>query len=199
MILKLVRPIVLITVITFFNTMGATAQDDTLSQAPVKKSKPKHNYRPGRAALLSTVLPGAGQFYNRRYWKPPILYAGAAALIYWINFNSTEYNKFNTAYASRVAFRATDTTNALTQVGTPYEDFSDNELRVTRDAYRRDLEFSIIISTAVYALNIVDAYVDAHLRQFDINEDISLSVHPLLYSYNYSQFAGGIKLNFTIK
>jgi len=197
MILKLVRPIVLITVITFFNTMGATAQNDSLSQAPVKKSKPKHNYRPGRAALLSTVLPGAGQFYNRRYWKPPILYAGAAALIYWINFNSTEYNRFNTAYASRVSFRTDTTQNAL-QPG-EFQDFSDNELRVTRDAYRRDLEFSIIISTAVYALNIVDAYVDAHLRQFDINEDISLSVHPLLYSYNYSQFAGGIKLNFTIK
>lgn len=198
MIIKLVRPIVLIIVLTFFNTMGATAQDDTLSQAPVKnKTKPKHNYRPGRAALLSTLLPGAGQFYNRKYWKPPILYAGAAALIYWINFNSTEYNRFNTAYASRMAFR-TDTTQFAIQPG-EFRDFSDNELRVTRDSYRRDLEFSIIVSTAVYALNIVDAYVDAHLRQFDLNEDISLSVHPLLYSYNYSQFAGGIKLNFTIK
>jgi hypothetical protein len=198
MIIKLVRPIVLIIVLTFFNTMGATAQDDTLSQAPVKnKTKPQHNYRPGRAALLSTLLPGAGQFYNRKYWKPPILYAGAAALIYWINFNSTEYNRFNTAYASRMAFR-TDTTQFAIQPG-EFRDFSDNELRVTRDSYRRDLEFSIIVSTAVYALNIVDAYVDAHLRQFDLNEDISLSVHPLLYSYNYSQFAGGIKLNFTIK
>ncbi|MCR6638973.1 MAG: DUF5683 domain-containing protein [Sporocytophaga sp.] len=197
MILKLVRPIVLITVLTFFNTMGATAQDDTLSQAPVKKSKPKHNYRPGRAALLSTVLPGAGQFYNRRYWKPPILYAGAAALIYWINFNSTEYNRFNKAYASRISFRA-DTTQDARQPG-DFENFSDNQLKVYRDSYRRDIEFSIIITTAVYALNIVDAYVDAHLRQFDINEDISLSVQPLLYSYNYSQFAGGIKLNFTIK
>lgn len=197
MILKLVRPIVLITVLTFFNTMGATAQNDTLSQAPVKKSKTKHNYRPGRAALLSTVLPGAGQFYNRRYWKPPILYAGAAALIYWINFNSTEYNRFNKAYASRISFRA-DTTQDARQPG-EFENFSDNQLKVYRDSYRRDIEFSIIITTAVYALNIVDAYVDAHLRQFDINEDISLSVQPLLYSYNYSQFAGGIKLNFTIK
>ncbi len=197
MILKLVRPIVLITVITFFNTMGATAQNDTLSQAPVKKSKTKHNYRPGRAALLSTVLPGAGQFYNRRYWKPPILYAGAAALVYWINFNSTEYNRFNKAYASRISFRA-DTTQDARQPG-EFENLSDNQLKVYRDSYRRDIEFSIIITTAVYALNIVDAYVDAHLRQFDINEDISLSVHPLLYSYNYSQFAGGIKLNFTIK
>jgi hypothetical protein len=197
MILKLVRPIVLITVLTFFNTMGATAQNDTLSQAPVKKSKPKHNYRPGRAALLSTILPGAGQFYNRRYWKPPILYAGAAALAYWINFNSTEYNRFNKAYASRISFRA-DTTQSAIQPG-EFEGFSDNQLKVYRDSYRRDIEFSIIITTAVYALNIVDAYVDAHLRQFDINEDISLSVQPLLYSYNYSQFAGGIKLNFTIK
>lgn len=197
MILKLVRPIVLITVLTFFNTMGATAQDDTLSQAPVKKSKTKHNYRPGRAALLSTILPGAGQFYNRRYWKPPILYAGAAALVYWINFNSTEYNRFNKAYASRISFRA-DTTQDARQPG-EFENLSDNQLKVYRDSYRRDIEFSIIITTAVYALNIVDAYVDAHLRQFDINEDISLSVQPLLYSYNYSQFAGGIKLNFTIK
>ncbi|GAL85108.1 hypothetical protein MYP_2336 [Sporocytophaga myxococcoides] len=197
MILKLVRPIVLITVITFINAMGATAQNDTLSQAPVKKSKPKHNYRPGRAALLSTVLPGAGQFYNRRYWKPPIIYAGAAALAYWIRFNSLEYTRFHNAYSSRVGFRISNDPS-VKQPG-EFKDYSDNELKLTRDSYRRDLEFSIIISTAVYALNIVDAYVDAHLRQFDINEDISLSVHPLLYSYNYSQFAGGIKLNFTIK
>lgn len=148
--------------------------------------------RPATAAILSTVLPGAGQVYNKKYWKVPILYAGGGALIYFTISNYRGYVKYRDAYKMRVD-QDPNTVDPYINI------YDDNALRYLRDAYRRDFEFFTIMTGALYVINILDAYVDAHLKYFDVNENLALSVKPLFYQNNYSQFAGGISLNLKFK
>lgn len=130
-------------------------------------------HSPKKATLLSTFLPGAGQFYNRKYWKMPIIYAGLGTSIYFIASNNHYYNDFRTAYIQR-----TDE-NPLTI--DPYEgQYNESNLKDIRDYYRRNMELSVIATTAIYLLNIVDAAVDAHLYEFSVDDDLSIRIQPTL-------------------
>jgi len=129
-------------------------------------------HRANRAALFSAVLPGLGQIYNRKYWKPPILYAGLIALGYAIEFNNSNYKIFRKAYLYRVDGDST-TVDDYEKI---YPDA--NALLVRKDYYRRTRDLMWIITTGVYILNIIDAYVDAHLSDFDISDNLSLNAQP---------------------
>ncbi len=125
---------------------------------------------PVRAAMLSATLPGLGQVYNRKYWKVPIIYAGFGTLLYFVDFNSTNYNKWRKAWLARVD-------------GNPntVDDFplhSTDVLERAMNFYRRNLEITYILSAALYLLNILDASVDAHLMNFDVGETLSFGVQP---------------------
>jgi hypothetical protein len=140
------------------------------SKIPVDTSYTKR--RANKAALFSAVLPGAGQFYNKKYWKPPILYAGFIALGYAIEFNNRNYKIFRKAYLYRVDGDST----TIDDYEKVYPDA--NALLVRKDYYRRTRDLMWIISSGVYILNIIDAYVDAHLSDFDISDDLSLNAQP---------------------
>jgi hypothetical protein len=128
------------------------------------------NHRANRAAILSAVIPGAGQVYNKSYWKVPVLYAGIGALIYFIDFNQKNYKTFRTAYIFR------NDLDSSTVDG--FSNYTNDDLLVRRDYYRRNRDLCYIIVGVVYVLNIVDAYVDAHLKDFDVGDDLTLSTHP---------------------
>ncbi|HEY8401098.1 MAG TPA: DUF5683 domain-containing protein [Cytophagaceae bacterium] len=172
------------------------SQTDTLFYADPDSgtvlSKTPHTPIPKRAALYSAVLPGLGQAYNRQLWKVPVIYAGIGTLTYFIISNRQEY----LIYRDALRFAAdTIPGNEMPQFANASIDF----LRVNRDYYRRNLELCIILSSALYALNIVDAYVYAHLKGFDVGGDIALKVKPFLFHRNNTELATGLTLNISFK
>ena len=159
----------------------ATAQQDTIPRQDTiiqkeNKVDTSHVHSPKKAALYSALLPGLGQAYNQKYWKIPIVYAGFGTLVYFINQNNTEYNKFKDAYAFVIAEEEGDPPNEYVD---RYERNTD-KLRKIKDYYRRNLELSYILTGTLYLLNILDATVDAHFFHFNVDEDLSLKVAPYM-------------------
>lgn len=162
-------------------TSEATAQQDTIppqdtTQQKEKKIDTTQVHSPKKAAMYSALLPGLGQAYNQKYWKIPIVYAGFGTLVYFINQNNTEYNKFKDAYAFVIAEKEGNPPNEYVE---RYEQNAD-KLRKIKDYYRRNLELSYILTGTLYLLNILDATVDAHFFNFNVDKDLSLKVEPYI-------------------
>jgi hypothetical protein len=159
---------------------------------PFVKSNKKQNHSPKKAALLSAILPGAGQVYNKKYWKLPIIYAGAAGLTYSFQFNHSRYIKYRDAYKYRIDDDASTTDN---YVGV----YSDDNLNTLQKYYHRYRDLTVIGFAALYALNVIDASVDAHLFTFDVSDNLSMNLAPtLINTANLNQYTTGLtlKLNF---
>ncbi|MGE7774531.1 DUF5683 domain-containing protein [Chitinophaga sp. NPDC101104] len=150
---------------------------DTVYASPadsiVANYKPLHS--PRKAAFYSAVLPGLGQIYNRQYWKVPIVYAAIGVSTGVFLFNMDKYREFRGALRARVANRDNP------DWADPYKRYPDGDLSYLRDAYRQYVDYSVLVFVAAYALNIVDATVFAHLRQFDISNDLSIRVSPKMF------------------
>jgi hypothetical protein len=130
-------------------------------------------HSPHKASILSAVLPGAGQIYNRKYWKAPIVWAGLGTCVYFIQENSAEYRRYKDAYIALVDGDPTTTDEFNGQ-------FSAAQVLDVTDTYRRWRDLSYIAFGLVYMLNIVDAGVDANFVHFDVSRDLSLNVGPSL-------------------
>ena len=138
---------------------------------------------PQRALWLALVLPGAGQIYNRKYWKLPIFYGGFIGCHYALSWNNTMYKDYSQAYLDiSDNDPGTASYNRFLHLGVEITEANKarfTELFKTRkDRYRRWRDMSIIAMVAVYALSVIDAYVDAELSEFDISKDLSLRVQP---------------------
>jgi hypothetical protein len=126
-----------------------------------------------KKATYWSLLPGAGQIYNKKYWKLPIVYTGFGVIGYFAFSNRSEYLKFHDAYICSVTLgEACD--NELA------DKYSTDDLKSIRDYYRRNMELSFILGAAWYVLQMLDAVVDAHLYYWDVSEDISLKVEPVI-------------------
>ena len=136
----------------------------TLVSSIVFSQKINEEKSPKKAALYSAVLPGAGQFYTKKYWKIPIYYSGLITSIYFINDNSKKCLKYKEA-----ALLSYDT--GENQFGYTY-----SQLKDLKEHYRRNRDVSYFILTGIYILNIVDASVNAHLFNYDISDDISFNI-----------------------
>ena len=169
--------------------------------ATAKKSKEWS--RPKKALVLALVLPGAGQAYNKKYWKMPILYAGVGACAYFWISNQVAYRELKDAYLRNyydaLADPAHEVYEANLKYGTVQVYTSIAQLSTDRDTYRRYRDFSIAGSVALYVISVLDAYVDAHLREFDLNPDLSFSIKPVFYNYNNATFAPGLSLSLRVK
>jgi len=141
---------------------------------------------PARAAFYSAVLPGLGQAYTKKYWKIPIVYAAIGSGIYFYLQNNDRYNLFRDEFKRRLA-GITD--GELSQ-------FSEDQLVDLQDRFRRDQEFSLLLTVAAYLLNIVDANVTAHLQQYNINEDLSFKPKVDLNQFN-TGLNYGISFNYS--
>ena len=138
-----------------------------------------------KATTLSTICPGAGQIYNKSYWRVPLVVGGFATTIYCIDWNNRGYQRFKKAYRLRFDY---DTNPELYPNGSPDEfggRYASSFLKNLRNSYRRNRDLCIILTAGIYLLQIMDAHVDAHLRDYDISDDLSVDVTPVLdYSYH---------------
>ena len=126
-----------------------------------------------KATTLATICPAAGQIYNKSYWKVPIVLGGIATMGYVINFNNRGLERFKLAYDL-----VTDgDPNTIDEFNGRY---TADYLKKLRDNYRRNRDLCIIITAGLYLLNIIDAHVDAHLKDFDISDDLSMRLEPAL-------------------
>lgn len=126
---------------------------------------------PSRAAFYSAVIPGLGQAYNKKYWKIPIVYAGLATGVFFYIDNNNNYNRFRDAFKRRLAGFTDD--EFFGDGETPI--ISNDRLINAQETAQRNRDYSIITIIVFYGLNIIDANVDAHLRQYDISENLSVS------------------------
>lgn len=139
---------------------------------------------PKKIALFSSILPGLGQYYNRHYWKIPVIYAGVGAAIYFANDNLKNYNLYRKL---SVAHEMGDQELIATS---PY---SREMVNLQRDYYRRNLDLTVLITALGYGLQVIDAVVFAHLNNFDISDDLSLRAQPVLMPQ------GGIGMGLVLK
>jgi len=149
---------------------------------------------PSRAAFYSAVLPGLGQAYNEKYWKIPIIYAGMATGVYFYLQNDKDYDRFRNAYKRRLAGYTDD--EFYGDGSSPA--ISNDRLITAQRSAQKNKDVSIIVSLAFYLVNIVDANVDSHLKQYNVSED--LSVQPKLDMNGINTQANyGLSLTYTFK
>lgn len=156
---------------------------EPIEQAEVIEMKARQ-FNPRKAGLYSAVLPGLGQAYNKKYWKMPIIYGGFIGLGYGINFYNNNYNTFRNEL-----FDILETGDDLSFSG-----FSEDQLRSLVERNRRERDFFIVLTAVLYFLNIADAHIDAHLKEFDLNEKLKLAIDPTLSQPNYSTVQAGLSL-----
>ncbi len=170
------------------DTVAVDIDSVALGKILAQKVKPKKDWNkwrpnPKRAMWLAIVLPGAGQIYNRKYWKLPIVYGGFIGCLYAATWNNQMYHDYEQAYMDIMDDNPqTQSYNQFLHLGktvdeTNIEDYK-SLFKRRKDYYRRYRDLSIFIMIGVYALSIIDAYVDASLSEFDISDDLSLRVQP---------------------
>lgn len=159
---------------------------------------------PKKATMLSAAIPGAGQIYNGHWWKVPILYAGIGTLGYFIYWNNDQYILNRNAYIDFIDGDPNTTRyEELLQEGQDIDDFDPDWFEQTvenrKDSYRRDRDFLIICMVGVYALNIIEANVAAHLHDFDVSDDLTMKIAPELdYNFMSRKPVMGVSLKFNI-
>lgn len=140
---------------------------------------------PSKAAFYSAILPGLGQAYNKKYWKIPIVYGAMATSMYFYAWNNTKYHDYRDAYKRRLAGYNDD----------EYQYLDDSRLIQGQRFYQRNRDLSLLVTIGFYILNIVDANVDAHLIQFNVNDNLSLA--PEIYQTDFTTKPNlGLTLNF---
>ena len=147
-------------------------------------------HSPHTATMYAAILPGLGQIYNKRYWKLPLLYGGAAALCYAVHFNGKYYKKYRNAYRDFVIGDPNNksyedivinkTNLTVEDVETTYRTWFTTVLRNKKDYYRRYRDLSYFGLIGLYVVQIIDAAVDAHFYTFDVTDDLSLQWQPTI-------------------
>ncbi len=171
---------------------GLTLDSIAQETDPPKPTKEKTDYpalpkNPRKAVILSAILPGAGQVYNNKTWKVPIIYGGLATDIYFIGFNNRRYEVFKEALNG---FDNGDTSQ--------FPNLNREALVRNVNYWRRNRDLTFLLLGVIYALNMVDANVDAHLSGFEISDDLALDVEPHFESFagNNNSLGISFKLNF---
>ena len=157
----------------------------------IAKKRDWATWRPNtkRAMWLALVLPGAGQIYNRKYWKLPIVYGGFVGCAYALRWNNQMYRDYSQAYLDLMDNDPnTQSYNQFLHLGAKIDDSNKARyqklFKSRKDTYRRWRDLSVFCLIGVYALSVIDAYVDASLSEFDISKDLSLRVEPTIINNN---------------
>ncbi|WP_245803597.1 DUF5683 domain-containing protein [Algoriphagus marinus] len=183
-------PLVAFIFLFLLTSQFSFGQEVTSRPKPVKKVKPDYSNlpkNPRKATMLSAILPGAGQVYNEKAWKVPIIYAGLITDVYFIGYNNTRYQVFKEALIASDNGEPTD-----------FPNLNRDGLVRNVDYWRGNRDLCYILLGAIYALNLIDANVDAHLSGFDISDDLALKIDPKLESFSANNNSVGfsIKLKF---
>jgi hypothetical protein len=183
------------------DTVGADSLSKGIMAALDKQPKTKKVPRdwttwkpnPQRALWLALVFPGGGQIYNRKYWKLPIVYGGFIGCLYAMNWNNNMYKDYSQAYLDICDNDpGTASYNRFLHLGAQIKTQADEQrykeiFRKRKDKFRRWRDLSFFVMVGVYALSVIDAYVDAELSVFDISKDLSFSVEPTLLNDGQSR------------
>jgi hypothetical protein len=182
-----VRRFCFITFIFFAVTSNVIAQNDNslLIANDTLKSNPINPLAPSKAAFYSAILPGLGQAYNKKYWKIPIVYGAMGTSLYFYFSNNQQYHNYRDAYKKRLA--------GLEE--TRYDFLTDSQLIQAQRVTQRNRDLSLLVTLGFYILNIVDANVDAHLMQFNVND--KLTFQPDVYQNTITSKPNlGLSLNY---
>ncbi|MPQ45676.1 hypothetical protein GCQ56_01535 [Marinifilum sp. N1E240] len=193
----------------FTSILKVEAQQFTADTVQVVESNVKI-HSPHKATMYSVILPGLGQAYNKKYWKIPILYAGIGATIYAINWNTKNFKRYKNGFkdfSNYYDFKYQDpdletpidepSTKRYEDLYTDGFDFENSsssfdswfktQLKNKKDSYKQDRDLSYIILAGVYVLNIIDAAIDAHFTNFNVNDNLTIRVEPAV---SYSALSG---------
>jgi hypothetical protein len=179
------RRIILLLFISFIINLKSQDIDSVQKESKkleIKKSNTFNN--PKKAGLLSLVIPGAGQIYNKRYVKAPIIWAVLGSFGYFYIQNNSEYQKARTSFVSLI--------DTISSNNIPYNG-STNLAEVTafKNNYRSNRDLFLILGVVFYGLQIVDAVVDAHLMGFNVNDNLSLHIQPVVIPNQQTLTLGG--------
>lgn len=181
---------------------------DSLANGLIRKGRDwsKWTPNPQRALWLALVIPGAGQMYNRKYWKLPLVYGGFMGCIYAMSWNNMMYKDYAQAYLDIMDDDpGTDSYNKFLHLGRQITEANMEQYKTIfkkrKDKYRRWRDLSFFCMVGVYALSVIDAYVDAELSVFDISKDLSMKVRPAVMSSSLSDnplYASSVGVNCSI-
>lgn len=197
------NPIRLLLVSIFTLTIGwASAQNDTINkveievtnsdtiQGSLSDSSLMKLHSPKKAAIFSAIIPGAGQVYNKKYWKVPVIYILGGGLVYLVSSNYNEYQRYRTTYIARVDSNSSHTDQ--------FPFMSNAGVQSEMERYQKNYELAAVGVALVYILQVVDASVDAHLSSFNVSDDLSLRIRPTIQTSPY-QIQRGIAPSFGLK
>jgi Family of unknown function (DUF5683) len=165
-----------------------------IRKAPVDTAG-KRKHSPRKATIRSAILPGWGQAYNKKYWKIPIVYAALGITAGVFNYNIKEYRKIQYAYGVLVTRDTANYKNVSKELQPYLELNAESSLRNIRSEFRQNIDYSVLIFILMWGLNVVDATVDGHLKEFDVSDNLSLKIKPSLQSLPNT---AGISFVFTI-
>jgi hypothetical protein len=173
------------------NGMIQSPEPDSATVSKPKKPKKIDTayYSPKKAALLALACPGLGQIYNKKYWKLPIVYGMMGGAIYFVTAQSIKLREYNGYITLRESGGQDPFFNSL----------SIEELVDERNYYRRNVQLASFATMFVWGLSIVDATVDAHMRAFDVSDNLSLQVKPKIGVTQQDMLYAGLNINFKLK
>lgn len=195
------RKILIILILCIGNAIYAqTIKTDTLSNKKplstsdsTKNINKKNIYSTRKATIRSAILPGWGQVHNKQIWKVPIVYGALGTTAGIFIFNLQGYRGLRDAYRLKVD----NIPSNDDQIPEKYRAFGANTLKFYRDEYRRNLDYSVLAFIAAWGLNVIDAAVSENLKQFNVNDDLSIHIKPILNTYG--QAGVSLVINFRDK
>lgn len=161
------------------DSLSQNMEGEGITFEEVSKEKEINPLAPSKAAFYSAILPGLGQIYNKRYWKAPIVWGAIGTGIYVYSYNNTQYRSARNAYKRRLAGFTDDQYYDLNGDGSG-PDVSDEALEEAQENSQSDRDLSLVITIALYALNIIDANVDSHLKQYNVDDNLAIDFNPYL-------------------
>lgn len=185
------------------DTALLSSKSDSILNASSKTTNKRWIPDSNKSLWMAMVLPGAGQIYNRKYWKLPIIYGGFVGCAYALTWNTKMYNDYSQAYQDIMSDNPNN--DSYKDFIPSYVDIESNKeyyqntFKNAKDVYRRQRDLSIFAFIGVYLLSVIDAYVDAELSDFDISKDLSLKLEPTLFNDVVRNRPQGIGLQCNIK
>ena len=173
------------------------------AQRVLPKAKKRFIPNANKATWLAIAFPGAGQIYNRKYWKLPIVYGGFVGCAYALNWNNKMYKDYSQAYLDIMdddpGTKSYEDFLPLNSSIAGQEERFKEIFRKRKDMYRRQRDLSIFAFIGVYLLSVIDAYVDAELSDFDISKDIGLKVEPAIFNDGNTKNFNSVGLQCSLK
>jgi hypothetical protein len=185
-----------------YSQVVTSGPDSTLVRTDAEPLPPKEKglSKPGKAALMSAIVPGLGQAYNKSYWKIPIIYATGGVLAYYLKENHQTYLEYRQGVLLRNDGDPSNDQDQFTaRIGDRPLDQQLSVLKRGRDTYRRWRDYTVLYCIVAYGLNITEAYVHAHLKDFDVSEELALQLRPNVIQTNTYSFTPAFSLSINLK